>query len=1177
MTFYRLAGCGIWETNFNTCEKRLAKYHFSHYICKRFYRLSKKVYFGLHSQTQHNITNYYTHTENKKEMKTTLWNLFFLTVVTALSTYNVRSQVTIGGLADPKAGIILDLNSDTKGGLLLPNIDIPDLSKIPATGFLGINAEQDINLNLAGTLVYNTNTTTGPGVFLWCGHDWNRIGKSGALIILEDPGNTSPFPFDGSQANSYTVDNHTCSQAGQFTFTWIAGEKYIDQLSILDSGAGTFILKFLPNDRAVPRHAVLLVSDACGNNNTFIFAQEGDMTGCGASPLIPDPHPGNTLTLCVGGSVYLHLDGHTDAGAYIWTLNGQEVGRGHEYIATQPGRYIVYADKIGCSNSKEVVVTASNTISPAPPQLIVNTNNGVVCDPSGTTDLVVLVPPGSNVAWYQHSIRQDPNVYHGNTIKAGVGVWHAVVEEGDCSSLPSDKAYVYVDNSGSAIPTPIIKVNGQTGGNLRLCQSGSAYLEVDNYSTDYTYTWYADNTQIGKGTGIYYQVSSVMPSVILRVRATGIGCASEANANLTIETNSTPAIPVIVGRSILCGGNTTLSVNTSVASPTVTWYKDGVVLNKTGISLLVTEPGNYSATVTDNGCVSPMSVVRPVTLSDFTRLSWIKEPTNGFFGDQRTFEASGTNGPLTYTWTITRGDGSNEDITSSVIKSGQGTSQVLVEYPQQSGSNNTEDFIISVRGVNACGADVTAPPLAKTITVKNQCLYPQITYPVGNQNMDLLLGNTVVLSVAATDLNEATYQWYKGTGTSNMLAGETAAALVYTPAQTGTEIFWCRVSNGCGVNYFADSPEFKITTNQNPENMAVGSGNLKGKTCFDIAESNFGGLCGTSDSRLSNKANFAVMSVQDKTYTFTANSIGDNFHFVVVDPEQVLDENTPYTVTNNLAGSFVSGNTATIVLNFKTNLNSTDADPLIVGRTSDQAAKIKLYAVWKTSSVDYSVLLTIRIQDCLCCGAMISPTEWRAFMCHNLGADQSLPPFTPAKGLNGSYYKFGGPDKPFDSYNRLLSPVADVNWNTTLIPPNFNNPSLYPTTNWNDNVKTANDPCPPGYRVPTKAQWQGVLDNNVFTPTASTWSSNATNFTTGMYVGSSLYLPASGYYHGNGAVFYNRGLEGCYWSSTFSRNTLGATGTPDTDLVYYMDFTKTTKGMLDLFKSMAFPIRCIAE
>jgi len=93
--------------------------------------------------------------------------------------------------------------------------------------------------------------------------------------------------------------------------------------------------------------------------------------------------------------------------------------------------------------------------------------------------------------------------------------------------------------------------------------------------------------------------------------------------------------------------------------------------------------------------------------------------------------------------------------------------------------------------------------------------------------------------------------------------------------------------------------------------------------------------------------------------------------------------------------------------------------------------------------------------------------------------------------------------------------------------------SYAPNGSWSDSTKTANDPCPAGYRVPTKAQWRGVVDNNPQS-TVGTWLNNATNYTSARFFGNDLVLSAGGYRTVSTGTLQNRGKEGGYWSSSVS-------------------------------------------
>ncbi|MEY4203794.1 MAG: hypothetical protein RL013_1497, partial [Bacteroidota bacterium] len=160
------------------------------------------------------------------------------------------------------------------------------------------------------------------------------------------------------------------------------------------------------------------------------------------------------------------------------------------------------------------------------------------------------------------------------------------------------------------------------------------------------------------------------------------------------------------------------------------------------------------------------------------------------------------------------------------------------------------------------------------------------------------------------------------------------------------------------------------------------------------------------------------------------------------------------------------------------------------------------------------------------CRAKVSATEYKYFMCHNLGAANSdADPFTPSWEINGGYWQWGR------SAQAAEGPAGpDISQANSGLPGSWNN--IYaPDGSWSDSVKTVNDPCPTGYRVPSNAQWDSVITNNMYASTG-TWSESATNYSSGIKFGNQLLLPAAGYRYDGSVPLYYRGYHGYYWSST---------------------------------------------
>ena len=205
---------------------------------------------------------------------------------------------------------------------------------------------------------------------------------------------------------------------------------------------------------------------------------------------------------------------------------------------------------------------------------------------------------------------------------------------------------------------------------------------------------------------------------------------------------------------------------------------------------------------------------------------------------------------------------------------------------------------------------------------------------------------------------------------------------------------------------------------------------------------------------------------------------------------------------------------------------------------------------------------TLNINVSYVCRAKVNATDYKDFMCYNLGSANFIAdPFTPTWEINGGYWQWGiseqavaGPTGPGagDANDGAVS-----GWNTNLAPDG----------SWTDGSKTPNDPCPMGYRIPTKAQWDGVVANNTITNTGS-FGNSATNYGAGIKFGDQLMLPAAGYRDFvNGALYY-RGNYGYYWSSTEFDNF---------NAWYLFFYSSGTITYYFYSRTYGLSVRCVAE
>jgi hypothetical protein len=239
-------------------------------------------------------------------------NYFFLLPALALLTCaGLQAQVTIGGNTDPVAGALLDLNSDVKGGLLLSNIAIEDLGKIPANELLGISSGQDENPNLRGMIVYNTGTDNVPaGIYVWNGYYWTPDGNY--TLIVTTP--IRDFTVSGTEQADLEV---TADGYPSFTYTW-----YKNTAASTTDGT--------PVDNSPNAATYQTPTGLAGGTHYYyctVKADDSDVVAVSdlftvtvtAPPAKPGPIKG-FQTVCTNTSQTYYVESVDGAEEYAWTL-----------------------------------------------------------------------------------------------------------------------------------------------------------------------------------------------------------------------------------------------------------------------------------------------------------------------------------------------------------------------------------------------------------------------------------------------------------------------------------------------------------------------------------------------------------------------------------------------------------------------------------------------------------------------------------------------------------------------------------------------------------------------------------------------------------------------------------------------------------------------------------------
>ena len=281
-------------------------------------------------------------------------------------------------------------------------------------------------------------------------------------------------------------------------------------------------------------------------------------SGCKASDTIsvtvgsPAVNLGNDTTLCANSFT---LNAGNAGATFHWSDNSSN----QTLTVTQSGTYSVTVTVAGgCSATDAIVITLNSTpvVSLAP----VTQCGGMVTLDAGNA--------GATYHWSDNSTAQTLMVMQS-------GTYGVTVSNGSCSAVASSVVTINT-------PPTVNLGNDTTVCDMYTLNAGNAGA---------TFHW-SDNS-----TG---QTLMVMQSGTYAVTVTGSnGCTAADNIQVTVNTAPTVSLPANVSQ---CGGTYTL--NAGNAGATYHWSD-----NSSNQTLVVTQSGTYSVTVTTGGCSSNASSV----------------------------------------------------------------------------------------------------------------------------------------------------------------------------------------------------------------------------------------------------------------------------------------------------------------------------------------------------------------------------------------------------------------------------------------------------------------------------------------------------------------------------------------------------------------------------------------
>ena len=295
---------------------------------------------------------------------------------------------------------------------------------------------------------------------------------------------------------------------------------------------------------------------------------------------------GGPLIFCQGGTVALNATVGANY-TYQWFLNGTAIAgqSTNSFTAAATGSYTVTITINGCSATSAATVV---TVNPYPTATITPAGPTIFCQ-GGSVLLDAPIGAGNSYEWQLNGIVIPGQTGASYTASAS-GLYVVVVTANGCASTSTETSVTV-----NVFPGALLTVSGPT----TFCAGGSVVISAPSVP-GLTYQWQSSGIAISGETNSTYIADA---SGSYAVEITLNGCLSTSLATVVVVNSFPVATITSSGPTTFCqGASVILSANSGVGL-SYQWDLNGTpIAGATTVSQTVSIAGDYSVTVSQNGC-----------------------------------------------------------------------------------------------------------------------------------------------------------------------------------------------------------------------------------------------------------------------------------------------------------------------------------------------------------------------------------------------------------------------------------------------------------------------------------------------------------------------------------------------------------------------------------------------